>query len=421
MNSFEKSNIVDCIISPSKNSPNIDDRIVLDIHDIDDLAIAWIFKEENTGDLKEFRIEEKMEEDCKFETVPLKQTMWLWRDGGKHGSGSIDITQWLLNHWEKDINPKDSLYLVIAIYDFPYDHWLFKGGKWSFNATLTKNGHIFWHKHDFGESDIENNKYGLKYLKIFHLKLKNYKDSYKIEFSDIVKYEIHLKIYQKIINDYNYIKFDKKNNKFDKLENNNKDCKQTNNPIFIKSIKLFLKKIRKPLILDIFLLLVGISVLHYFYNIENAIYLFILYNLFALVYSMIRYKFGGRAWALVLRKKHDKELDTFMVILGLLFSAALASISSFDFDSQKMFENSIYAFAIFTLFIGTNIIFLYIMTVIGTYSVNSLRANKPLMLFIISLMGITIFIQELVVFDKHCTEAIQKNDDTKVKQNVFTK
>jgi len=100
-----------------------------------------------------------------------------------------------------------------------------------------------------------------------------------------------------------------------------------------------------------------------------------------------------------------------MVILGLLFTASLGAITSFDFDAHNISNSSLYRVIIFTLYITTNIVFLYILTVISTYTVNSLNANKPLMLTLVCFIGIGIFIQEVINFEQN-----YKKDVTKVEK-----
>ncbi len=87
-----------------------------------------------------------------------------------------------------------------------------------------------------------------------------------------------------------------------------------------------------------------------------------------------------------------------MVVLGLLFSAAFGAITSFDFDGDKI-HNTYYLLGIFSLYVTTNLVLLYILTVISTYAVNTLSANKIMVFVLIFFVGIGIFIQEVINFE----------------------
>ena len=155
----------DCTLYDNNTKYNITDQLILKIYDIDDLAIAWVATEKN-GKITL----NNLEEDKNGKAVSRENTQWLWRNGGKHGDGEINITQWILNHQNDILENTSEFYLVVAIYDFPYDKFV-SAGKCSFDATLEKNSNSVWHKHDFGKSDIKNKIYGLKYLKIFQIEI----------------------------------------------------------------------------------------------------------------------------------------------------------------------------------------------------------------------------------------------------------
>lgn len=378
----KKNKTIDCT-SYICSQYYFDDQLTLEINDIDDLAVAWIANmDSNTISL--LRLEEE-----NGKSVELEDSMWLWEKGGQHGKGKLNITQWLNNNYEKYFfDSYHSLHLVIAIYDFEYKHPILKGGKWSFDAKLTLNGIEKWNKHDFGESDTKNNIYGLKYLKIIRIILNT--NNHKIILSETIEKSFEEKIFSLVRDCNNYIK----NYTTGKIEHvTYKEPKNGNLD-------------NKNFFFDIIFILTAFSAIYIFYNHKYVLETFISSNIIVLLYVFIRFKLGGKAWALVLRKKHDKELDSFMVVLGLLFSAAFGAITSFDFDADNLQNSWLYRDSIFFLYISTNIVFLYILTVISTYAVNALKANKPLLLFLIILIGLGIFIQETVNFEQNYKETI---------------
>jgi hypothetical protein len=127
------------------------------------------------------------------------------------------------------------------------------------------------------------------------------------------------------------------------------------------------------------------------------------------------------AWALVLRKKHNKELDTFMVILGLLFTAAFGAITSFDFEADKIINSPLYVLEILILYISTNVILLYVLVVIETYAINTLKANKQLFMSLMILVGIGLFIQEFVNFEQSYKDNLINTKEYKVESNATIK
>jgi hypothetical protein len=397
MNNIQ-THILDCTTCLDSNTNNtIDDQLILEINDIDDLAIAWITS--NTKNDTFIRIEE----DKNGNMVPLDKTQWLWRKGGQHGNGKVNITQWLLNHFEEaQLNKNDSLYLVIAVYDFKYTHPLFKGGKWSFDATLTKNGQSIWHKHDFEKSDNKNEIYGLKYLKILQLQLTNK----QINISETIPNQIAKDIFNTVTKKYNYVKAEDLNK-----EINSNYTEPILDHIAEKENKGFFNILYKY-IFDVLFSIVVIILSYSFYKqqwvVDNLSWMFIGLNIFFLFYFFIRFKIGGMAWALVLRKKHNRELDTFMVVLGLLFTAAFGAITSFDFEASKIQNSPFYIIEIFSLYISTNIILLYVLVVIETYAINTLKANKQLFMGLMFLVGLGIFIQEYINFEQSYKENISK-------------
>ena len=426
--------LADCTLYDDDIKYKISDQLVLKIHDIDDLAIAWIATSVDNK-LTLYNIEE----DENGTPIPRKDTRWLWKSGGKHGDGEINITQWILNHQNDILNtisfkeklkkfkffhkskvlnlqnfeyhrielhkkPITEFYLTIAIYDFPYDKFI-SAGKWSFDATLEKNSKSIWHKHDFGKSDIKNKIYGLKYLKIFKIEIKESdKDESKLQVSEVIPSSVATHISNEIKTNHNYTRKEKF---FNYKSSNYKEPSQEkskNSSIFIQILYSF------EILIVFTLYILGIteknsikefinSNLSFLKNWDlNLLHYFIFYNIVLLFYFFVRYKLGGRAWELVLRKKHNKELDTFMVVLGLLFSAAFGAITSFSFDGEKIYD-TYYLLSVFSLYVTTNLVLLYILTVISTYAVNTLSANKIMVFILIFFVGIGIFIQEVINFE----------------------
>jgi len=365
----------------------IEDQLSLEIKDVDDLVIAWIVD----SSLKFHRLDES-------KNPKLEDTVWLWRNGGKHGKGKINITQWLHENWDKlSISNNQVLYLAIAAYDFPYNKWA-SAGKWSYDASLILNGVTKWRQHNFGFSDVKNNIYGLKDSKIIKIQIQI--DEHSARISETIDKNMFNGIIDHIKNNYNYKSVE--------------DLKKNKTRRYEESPKENSKKGLVDFILDAAIASVILIATFCFAEPSHILYYFMGYNIAILVYFFFRFKIGGMAWALVLRKKHEKELDNFMVILGLLFTASLGAITSFDFDATNLQNSWLYKSAIFLLYMSVNIVFLYILSVISAYTVNTLDANKPLMLTLILLIGIGIFIQEVVNFEQNYKENISKIEVLKI-------
>lgn len=198
---------IDCTTYDPKitNIDFIDDQLELTIEDIDDLAIAWIVKIVNNE--AEFLWLNKNPKET-LEIITPTYPKWLWRPGGRHGAGTENITQWFHNNYNllPKVN-KYTVYLTIAVYDFPYDKWFLPGGKWSFSAELNKNGKTKWKKTLFRSS--KKGVKGLQYLKIFSLSKK--KKSFTI--SETIDENVVSIIKDEILEQYNYTKADFKKNK----------------------------------------------------------------------------------------------------------------------------------------------------------------------------------------------------------------
>lgn len=193
--------IIDCTTYQGDGIENnyINDQLILSLEDVDDLALAWIVT-------KTFDFYSIIEENSTKvrEEVTSTHPKWLWRSGGNHGNGSINITQWFHNHYDKLIHRNQfSGYLVIAVYDFEYKSFWLPGGKWSFNAKLILNGKLKWKKHYFSSS---NNQYGIKYIKIFSINAINK----TIRISESIEEISKNSIADYVTTNCNFSKYDKK-------------------------------------------------------------------------------------------------------------------------------------------------------------------------------------------------------------------
>jgi hypothetical protein len=203
---------------PQKTNGNyIADQLHLNINDVDDLAVAWIVVPQQ-DDLKFLVINNDPEKP--ISEVNSEYPKWLWREGGNHGEGAENITQWLHNNYH--FLPKEEnfvIYLLIAIYDFPYNKWYLPGGKWSFSAQLILNGDTIWSKTKFSPSDKKD--FGAKYIKVFKMYVNtNSNVTQTISITETIENGISERIYNTIISKYNYcdIKYSDKKNGIGKLE-----------------------------------------------------------------------------------------------------------------------------------------------------------------------------------------------------------
>jgi hypothetical protein len=195
----------------------ITSQLCLNIEDIDDLAIAWIIVPQQDN-LKFLLINDHPEKP--LSEVNKEYPKWLWREGGNHGEGTENITQWLHNNYH--FLPNKSrfvIYLTIAIYDFPYNKWYLPGGKWSFSAQLNLNGETIWSKTKFSASDKK--LYGAKYIKIFKLNLDTSAENiHSISITETIENNISEKIYDTILSKYNYydVEYNDKKNSIGQLK-----------------------------------------------------------------------------------------------------------------------------------------------------------------------------------------------------------
>ncbi len=205
---------IDDVVDSSTSTYNdsvknyINDKLILTIDDIDDLAIAWIVKIEENN-INFFILNDKGKFDPNIK-ITQEIPKWLWRKGGKHGNGSENITQYfhdyhneLFSRDEKLLSKKFIGYLVIAVYDFPYNSKLLPGGKWSFSAKLEKNGKKIWSNSNFKPSQY--NKKGLQYLKIFSLKT----NKRKFIINETISEDAKIKIYKYVMKNHNYVEITK--------------------------------------------------------------------------------------------------------------------------------------------------------------------------------------------------------------------
>jgi hypothetical protein len=197
----------------------ITNQLCLNIEDVDDLAIAWIVVPQKNNDLEFFLINDNPE--TPLSEVTKEYPKWLWREGGNHGEGAENITQWLHNNYRllPPNEDKHVLYLTISIYDFRYEKWYLPGGKWSFSAQLTLDGEAIWNKTKFSTSSKK--EFGAKYIKIFKLSLDtNDGSTYYISITESIEKTIAETIFDTILEKYNYheVKYTDKKNGIGHLE-----------------------------------------------------------------------------------------------------------------------------------------------------------------------------------------------------------
>jgi hypothetical protein len=120
---------------------------------------------------------------------------------------------------------------------------------------------------------------------------------------------------------------------------------------------------------------------------------FLLFNVVILMYSFWRLRLSGKAWELVLVNKHKKNLDTLMVVIGLIFAASFGAITSMDIQSFYS-ENIFMRLGILSVYLLANIVILIILTVLFTYVLNTMGNRKPIMVTLVVFIGLGLLIQE---------------------------
>ena len=168
-------------------------------------------------------------------------------------------------------------------------------------------------------------------------------------------------------------------------------------------VLLYFSLIRNQYILTIFIDLLSFLIIDFLIvaaitNNLNLVLVFVLLNIFSMVYFFIRIKLPGKAWQLILENKHSKRLDTLMVVLGLVFTTAFGSITSFKIE-DTFFCNEFLIIAVYFIYISTNIVLLSILTMLGVYIINTMGARKPIMITLVIFIGLGLFIQETIIYN----------------------
>lgn len=130
-----------------------------------------------------------------------------------------------------------------------------------------------------------------------------------------------------------------------------------------------------------------------------ATFLFALINIIVLIIVFILSRMGAISWELVLTKKHGGDLENFMVVLALFFSAAYAGSMAYSFDDLNLSKNLLHLFGTFLFFICMNIAVLISSSILIVYLVSSFRKKSNIMLGIFLLINFSLFIYEIVSFD----------------------
>ncbi len=187
--------------------------------------------------------------------------------------------------------------------------------------------------------------------------------------------------------------------------------------IFLKIILYYLSSDRKNflghvsyVIADLFLFL---PIITYFIiqakDLKLSAIGFFILNTFILVYFFIRFRLPGKAWELVLTNKHTKNLDTFMVVIGLIFASAFGAITSFEIKVEYFF-NIWYLMALYFVFISINIVIMTIMIFISTYVINVMGNRKVIMLILVIFIGIGVLLQETMNYGREYEKFILKKE-----------
>jgi hypothetical protein len=145
----------------------------------------------------------------------------------------------------------------------------------------------------------------------------------------------------------------------------------------------------------------------YFFKDKYFIYSFIALNIFILIYSFWRLRLSGKAWELVLVNKHKKNLDTFMVVIGLIFAASFGAITSLNVESYYM-EETFMRLGVLLVYLLANIVILIILTVLFTYVLNTMGNRKPIMITLVVFIGFGLLIQESLTLNTAHQNYLQK-------------
>jgi len=131
-----------------------------------------------------------------------------------------------------------------------------------------------------------------------------------------------------------------------------------------------------------------------------ATWIFIVINILVIVMVFILSRIGAISWELVLTKKHNDDLENFMVVLALFFAAAYGGAISFSFDDLELTKNNLHLIGTILYFLLMNIIILISTSILMTYLISAFRNTSRTMLGIFLLVNLSLFIYEVVSFDK---------------------
>lgn len=130
-----------------------------------------------------------------------------------------------------------------------------------------------------------------------------------------------------------------------------------------------------------------------------ATFLFALLNIIVISTVFILSRIGAVSWELVLTKKHNEDLENFMIVLALFFAAAYAGSMAYSFDDLNLSKNFLHLFGTLLFFICMNIAILISTSILMVYLVSSFKKKSRIMLGIFFLINSSLFIYEVVSFD----------------------
>ena len=130
-----------------------------------------------------------------------------------------------------------------------------------------------------------------------------------------------------------------------------------------------------------------------------ATFLFFILNTIVIIVIFITTRIGAVSWELVLTKKHNNDLENFMIILALFFAAAYAGAMAFSFDDLNLANNYLHLLGTVFFFMCMNIAILISTTILMVYLVSSFKKKSRIMLGIFLLINSSLFVYEVISFD----------------------
>jgi len=127
---------------------------------------------------------------------------------------------------------------------------------------------------------------------------------------------------------------------------------------------------------------------------------FVFINLIVIIMVFIFSRIGAISWELVLTKKHTDDLENFMVVMALFFAAAYGGAMAFSFDDLELQTNNLHLFGTMFFFLFMNIVIMISTSILMTYLVSAFRSTSRTMLGIFLLINFSLFLYEVVSFDK---------------------